>query len=310
VLDGLKAEPLLVLDSGNALFRAPGVSDDAARRRARFILSTMGKLGTRAMAVGPRDLSAGVDFLDEAAKAAGVQALSANLRKGGALAFPAASSFSVNGVTVAVVGVTAPGPLAGLAGVTASPTLPAVRAALKGLRKRDLTVVMAATSYADALQLAQALDGDVDLVIQSGEFRGAQPPQRVEGGSAYVLASAQRGQALAKVELSLGSSKGRLVDLTSADRDRQQLTFLDSQLETLEARLAAAKGAPGAKDLEATRAQLRARRRALQLQLDQQVAPTARTMRQVWINLSSDVKDDPALKAEVLEHEPSSAGAH
>lgn len=310
MLESLKAEPLLVLDSGNALFRSPGVSDEPMRKRARFVLSTMGKLGTKAMAVGERDLPGGVDFLAETAKAAGVQLLSANLRKDGKPAFDASATFTVNGVTVAVVGVTAPVAFPDLPGVTVEPTLASVKAALKGLKKRDVTIVLAATSYGDSLQLAQELKNDVDFVIQSGEFRGSQPPQKVEGGSAYLLASAQKGQALSKVELTLGSTKGGFVDLTSIDRDRQQLGFVENQIKTIDTRIKAAKDQAGTKDLRATRDLLRERRKALQKSVDRQVSPTARTMKQTWLILGNDVKDDEALKAEVLKYEPTYAGAH
>lgn len=310
MLESLKGEPLLVLDSGNALFRAPGVSDEPMRQRARFILDAMGRLGTKAMAVGVRDLPGGVDFLKETAKAAGVQLLSANLKKDGKPAFDGTATYTVNGVTVGIVGVTAPGALPDLPGVTADATLPAVKAALKSLKKRDVTIVLAATSYADALQLAQELKAQVDFVIQSGEFRGSQPPQQIEGGSAYVMASAQKGQALSKVELSLGSAKGGFIDLTTVERDKQQLTFVESQLKTIEDRIKAAKDPAGTKDLKATRDLLSDRRKALKANVDKQVSPTARTMKQTWLLLGSDVKDDEALKAEVLKYEPTYAGAH
>lgn len=310
MLDSLKGESLLVFDSGNALFRATGVSDEPMRKRAAFILSTMGKLGTKVMAVGARDLPGGVDFLKGAAKAAGVQLLSANLKKDGKPAFDASATFTVNGVTVGLVAVTAPGAFPDLPGVTADATLPAVKAALAGLKKRDVTIVLAATSYADALQLAQELKSDVDFVIQSGEFRGSQPPQKVEGGSAYVLASAQKGQALSKVELTLGSAKGGFVDLSSIDRDKQQLGFVQNQIKTLDDRIKAAKDPAGTKDLRATRALLVDRKKALQKNVDQQVSPKARTMKQAWLVLDREVKDDEALKAEVLVYEPTYAGPH
>ncbi|MEW5741710.1 MAG: hypothetical protein AB1938_22515 [Myxococcota bacterium] len=310
MLDGLKDGPLLVLDSGNALFRATGVSDAPMRERARFIMDVMGRLGTRGMAVGTRDLPGGIDFLKEASTASGVKLLSANLKKDGKPVFDASATFTVSGVKVGVIGLTAPGPLPDLPGVTVDPTVPAAKAALKKLGKRDVTIILAATSYADALQLAQELKSQVDFVIQSGEFRGSQPPQKVEGGTAYVLASAQKGQALSKVELSLGSGAGGFIDLSAIDRDKQQLTFVDAQLKTLDDRIAAAKDPAGTKDLKATRDMLRERRKALQRTVDQQVSPTAKTMKQTWIVLTADVRDDDALKAEVLKYEPTYAGAH
>jgi 2',3'-cyclic-nucleotide 2'-phosphodiesterase (5'-nucleotidase family) len=310
VLDGLKDGPLLVLDSGNALFGAAGVSDQPMRERARFILDVMGRLGTRAMAVGVRDLSGGIDFLKEASAASGVKLLSANLKKDGKPVFDATATFTVGGVTVGVVGLTAPGPVPDLPGVSVEPTLPAAKAALKTLGIKDVTILLAATPYADALQLAQELKSQVDFVIQSGEFRGTQPPQRIEGGKAYVLASAQRGQALSKLELDLGPGAGAFVDLSAIERDKQQLAFVDTQIKTLDDRIAVAKDPAGTKDLKATRELLRERRKALQRTIDQQVPPKAKTMKQTWIILGADVRDDEAIKAEVLKYEPTYSGAH
>lgn len=310
MLDGLKGTNVLVLDSGNALFRNAGVATDADKLRASFILDAYAKLGVKAMAAGQRDLSAGVEFLETEAKRAGVKVLSANLVREGKLVFEPSTIIDAGGVKVAVIGLTAVGPVVpNVKTVYGDATVEAAKKALKGLGKRDLTVILAATSYADSLQLAQQLKDDVDFVIQSGEYRGAQPAQKVDGSNAWVLASAQKGQALAKLQLALGAGK-TFLDLSTSDRDKQQLDFVSKQIKTLEDRIKAAKDKTAAADLNATLASLRQRRAELQKAADTKVAPNARTLKLDWVVLSSDVKDDPAMKAEVLKIDPAYEGAH
>jgi 2',3'-cyclic-nucleotide 2'-phosphodiesterase (5'-nucleotidase family) len=309
-LDSLSGA-VLALDSGNALFRNGGAATDDDKARAHFILDVMGREGVRAMAVGARDVSGGLDFLLAEGKRSKVKLLSANLKRGGVAVFDAAVVLDVSGLKVAVVGVSAPGPLVPNAtDVVAEPTVAAVKAALAKLGKRDLTVVLSATTYADAMQLAGALKGQADFVIQSGEFRGTQPPQLIDGTDVYLLASGQRGQALGKLQLDLGSGSGPFVDLSSVDRDRQQLEFVSSQLKTLEQRLAAVKDQGIAGDLKKARDQLRAREDSLKKAVAAPVAKGARSLKLDWVVLGSDLKDDPALKAEVLKFEPSFAGQH
>lgn len=305
-LEGAKGPNVLVLDAGNALFRNAGNASPEDQVRARFVLEQMGKLGTRAMSVGVRDLSAGLDFLVGEAKKSSVKLLSCNLQRGGKPVFDASMIVEVGGVKVALVGVSAPGPIViGAPDVAAVGTVEAVRGALKKLGKHDLTLVLAASNYADSLELAQQLKGQVDFVVQSGEFRGTQPPQRIEGSDTFVFASAQKGQALGKLTFDPGAGKGHVTDLTAAESDRQQLEFVKGQVATLEGRLKAAKDPKAKADLERTMQSIRERQAALTRTVS--VPAGARTMKLEWLVLNSSVADDPALKAEVLKIEPSYA---
>jgi 2',3'-cyclic-nucleotide 2'-phosphodiesterase (5'-nucleotidase family) len=311
VLAGLKGAKLLALDSGNALFRNVGVATEADRLRAHFILDVMGRQGVKAMAVGPRDLSAGAEFLHHEATLSRVKVLSANLKRGGALVFDDAVMLDAGGLKVAVVGVSAPGPIApNEPELVAEPTEAAVRATVAKLGKRDLTIVLAATSYRDAMQLAGALKGQVDFIFQSGEFRGTQPPQRIDETNVFLFASGQRGQALGKLTVDLGSGKGPFFDLSSTERDRQQLQFVTSQVATLDQRIAAARDKTAVSELKKVRLQMKARQETLKKSIEGLVAQGARTLKLDWVVLGSDVKDDAALKQEVLKYEPSFAGAH
>ncbi len=301
----------MALDSGNALFRNAGGANEEDRRRAHFILGVMGRLGTKAMAVGARDLSAGSQFLAGEGKSSGVKLLSANLRRQGKPVFDVSTTVKIGGLQVAVLGVSAPGPIApNEAEVLAEPTVASVREVLGKLGKRDVTVLLAATSWADAMQLAETFKGTVDFVIQSGEFRGTIPPQRIEGSDTFVFASGQKGQSMGKLDLTWGS-KGPVVDLSAVERDRQQLELVTSQLASIEGRLKANRDPNQKAALEATVAQFRARVDELGKTVrSASGAHPGRTLKLDWVVFSTAVKDDEALKAEVLKVEPSYAGSH
>jgi 2',3'-cyclic-nucleotide 2'-phosphodiesterase (5'-nucleotidase family) len=305
VLEQLASPHLLVLDSGNALFANAGVASAEELKRATFIFNVMDELGTRAMAVGQRDLSGGTAFLESLTKGHALRVLSANLMRDGRRVFDASTVFQIGGVSVALIGVTAPGPVVpNDSSVMATPTVAATRAALKQLGKREVTVVLAATSYADAMQLSQELGSDVDFIVQSGEFRGAQPPQRVSSGSSLLLASAQKGQALANLELTVGSKSGPFIDVAVAERHEQQLTLIDSQMKSLETRLKMAKDSAGRQDIQETMGQLQQRKRELGKPMALAQAKTARLAKLEWLALGAHIVDDAGLKTRVAEFEP------
>lgn len=297
-----------MVDAGNLLFRAPEPADVPAKQRAALILEQLGKLGLKALVAGPKDLSAGADFLKEKARAAGVAVVSANLRRGGKPVFPASAVLPVAGQRVAVIGLTAPGSVAGEPSLEGTPVVAALREALAALGPHDLTVVLAAIPYGDALQLDAELEGKVDLVIQSGELRGTLPPQRLDHG-ALLLSGGQRGQALGLAELSL-AGKGPLLDLSDQSRQQQQLDFLDSQIKNLLERREKITDAAARRDFDKTLAELKQRRAEQAKQVDRARAVKGRSANVRWVVLDSGYADDPAIKAEVLKVEPTYQGLH
>ncbi|MFT3707322.1 MAG: 5'-nucleotidase [Archangium sp.] len=302
---------LVVLDSGNALFANAGVASDVDRKRATFVFGVMEELGTRAMAVGQRDLSSGTAFLESLAKGKKLKLLSANLRRDGKPIFDASTIIDQGGVKVAIVGLTAPGPVApNEANVAALPTVEAAKAAIAALGPHDLTVIMCATSYADAMQLSTELKGKVDFIIQSGEFRGTQPPQRLDDASPVLLASAQKGQALGKLDVALGSGKGPFTDLSILDRDKQQAVFVGEQIKTLEERLKLSKDKAATEQLKGTLVEMKKRKAELEAGLAKKITPGSRSFGFTWTTLGSDVADDAKLKARVLEIDPAYSGSH
>ncbi len=206
-----KGGPVLVLDSGNALFKFPqSTGDPTEKPRAELLLKQMDAMGTSVMAVGARDLTLGLDYLKSGAKGLKMKLLSANLvDKAGKPVFPASTVLTSGGLKVGVVGASPEGPLPGADG---QPMAPAVLAEAKRLREKDkvdVVVVLAAAPYGVVRKFAEAAEG-VDFVIQSHEGRGAGVAYR--DGLATLVPSGERGRQLARLELSV-DGPGQFRDL-------------------------------------------------------------------------------------------------
>jgi 2',3'-cyclic-nucleotide 2'-phosphodiesterase (5'-nucleotidase family) len=297
-----------VLDAGNALFRVPGGDASAALERARLVLRLSGEMGTRVLAVGQRDLQGGVPFLVDEAKKAGVQLVSTTLRAKatGAPLFPRSLLLTHEGLRVAVLATSGLGDVPGAADVTSADAVGALLAELPKLPRRDLTLVVATGGYREAMTVAERLSGKVDLVVQSGEYRGAAEPQRV--GDAYVLASGDRGRALGVLTLNLAGPRGPFADLNEGARDQELLANLEQQLASVDERLAKASDADGRRALERLRRDMKARRDEQAKRVKRLVA--GRTLKLDWHNLGADVPDDVEVKRAVLAVEPTYGSSH
>ena len=295
--------PVLVLDAGNALFRTPNFSDDRpAEERATFILSTMGKLGTVAMAAGLRDMSAGIDFLKKTAAAAKVPILSVNLEMGGKLVFPASLTTTVNGLRVGIVGVSPPGKVGAVAGAQAGPTTLAVAEAGRLRPKVDVVVVLGAIALADALQLAKQAGKSVDFILQSSESRGEGNAQ--QNGEVFVFPTGERGRQLGQLALQI-SGKGPFFDLSQIERNTRTLELIDRQKGEAERRIQDASDPKVRAALASTLAHFEERTAALRSQVaSADSSPKKRTLTLSFTNLGADVVDDPVLKAIVAKLEP------
>ena len=292
-----------MLDAGNALFKSAATSDEQARKRAEFILRSMGELGTSAMAVGSRDLAAGPEFLKKAAARARVQLLSANLADGsGKLLFSASTKLSVGGVRVGLLGIS---PLQDADGIRGRPPVQAALAEARKLRgKVDLLIALAAVPYADALQLSKEAGSAVDFILQSHESRGTGIPQG--DGSNYVIPTGERGRQLGRLELDLSGS-GRWVDAGQRARNEQLIKVLDAQIAEAHKRFDS--GSPEVKQsLSQTMQSFQARRDSLAKE-SSSFAKGPRSLKLDFLTLGSEYPDDPALKAQVavLEPQPSTS---
>lgn len=304
--------PLLIVDAGNALFKAPGLNEKADRARAQLIFSAMAKMGTVAMAVGARDLNAGPAWLkDQAGLHKQLKLLSANLTDAsGKLLFAPSAIIEVGGKKVALIGVSpassakkgGPDFLGGAKGL---PITAAVVAEAKKLRAQsELIVVLAAVPYADSLQLSREAGSAVDFIIQSHEGRGQGAAQRGEGN--ILMPGGERGRMLGKLTLDLGKS-GPFVDLQEIERDRQTLSILETQLGEVKGRLDKATDEGAKAQLARTLGQFKERQRQVKARLAVASKAGGRQMNLEWIPLSPELNADPAMDAEVKKIEPHGA---
>lgn len=280
------------------------MDDEAARKRAKFILHKYGALGVKAMAVGARDLNASTPWLQREAKEAGVTLLSANLfGTDNTLAFAASTIVEAGGVKVGFIGATAAGPHGDF---TAKPALPLIKAEAAKLRgKTDLIVVLAAVTYGDSLQLSNDLKAAVDFIIQSNENRGISMAQKGPGN--FVLPSGERGRHVARVDLNL-SGKGALSDIGELERNAQVLKILDKQLEEVRRRKALAKEPALKAELAKTEGEFHKRKK--QQLAAQGGAKADRTFKLQFVGLGSDVKDDPDWRKEIDRIDPPAGRGH
>ena len=296
-----------MLDAGNALFLGAGQVGKLEKDRAAFIMATMGKLGTRAMGVGHRDLSAGTEWLAKEAKKAGVTLLSANLRVDGKPVFPGSTVVEVNGVKVGLVGITMPGPVPGQPNAVALPSLAAAKEELAKLPAGlDLRVIIAPTPYADALQLAAELKSGLDLVLETGDGR---VPSLQKVNQNYLASPGERGRQLHKLTLGL-EGKGAFVDLDDIARSKELLDRAEANLKVITARRDAAQGEWEKAQTNQTIAELTARRDELKKAVDQGAAKGARTIQAEAVNLDTTLTDDPELKKKILQYEPTGSAPH
>ncbi|HEY0092695.1 MAG TPA: hypothetical protein VGB96_00155, partial [Archangium sp.] len=108
--------PVVLMDSGNALFREPTRREEPlVQQQAELVLEQMEAQGTVAMAVGERDLSLGLSYLQKATRTRKkMKLLSANLvDKAGKAPFAASLVVEAGGLKVGVVGVSPEGTPAG-----------------------------------------------------------------------------------------------------------------------------------------------------------------------------------------------------
>jgi 2',3'-cyclic-nucleotide 2'-phosphodiesterase (5'-nucleotidase family) len=292
----------LLLDSGNALWKVGAAPDSESRKRAEFVLRTMGKLGTAAMAAGARDLVAGAGWLKSQAERARVPVLSANLVDAhGKPIFPASTVVEIAGKKVALIGASPSAPFEGAKG---GPIAASVLAEAKKLRpKSDIVVVLAAVPYADALQLSREAGNAVDFILQSHEGRGQGPLQRGDGN--WVATSGERGRQLGRLVIDAGD--GPFVDGGQIRRNQQALGLLDTQIGQVKKRIELASDGSSRSALEATLRQFTDRKSQVQSELQAAQKAGGRKVALDWLTLGPEFREDPALDAEVKRIEPAGA---
>ncbi len=313
-LERAQGLPLVLMDAGNALFKETTRREDPlVQQRAELVLEQMEALGTVAMAVGERDLSHGLSYLQKAARARSkkMKLLSANLvDKAGKAPFAASMVVEAGGVKVGVVGVSPEGTPAGEPGLTGRPPKEAALAEahkLRQARKVDVVVVLAAIPYQEAVKLALLANEAVDFVVQSHDAKGIGIGELV-GSHAAIFPAGERGKQLARLELSV-DGPGPSKDLGSGSRARQQLRVVETNLQRANERLASTRDEPTRAELTRTIVELEGRLRQLETEVEVKAPEGGRAHQLSYVTLGLAVADDPALKQRVEQLQPSGAAS-
>ena len=235
---------VLVLDAGG--FFPMSMHE---REAAPFMLAEMSRMGTRAAGVGQSELRFGYAFAREAAQAAGVPLLCANLMlyQGEQPAFESERVVQSSGVRVGVFGLLREdaylGP--GHDSLRVAPVLPAARGAVERLRAQGAQVVVALAQLGRAASesLAVQVPG-IDLVVSGS---GVPVEDRaIHAGRASILHGGAQGWSMGLAEVrmdakgSVRSIDARTVELGPDVRtDRAMAARVQVFEDSLNARLRA-----------------------------------------------------------------------
>lgn len=306
--------PVVLMDSGNALFRETAPRPEAVvKQRAELVLEQMEAQGTVAMAVGERDLSQGLSYLRKATggRSRKMRLLSANLvDKAGKAPFAASLVVEAGGLKLGVVGVSPEGTPAGEPTLKGRPPVEAALAEAKRLRqgrKVDAVVVLAAVPYQEAVKMALLANDAVDFVVQSHDARGMGIGELV-GSHTAVFPAGELGKQVARLELSV-DGPGPSVDRGSGSRGRQQLQAVEDNLLQTNKRLASTRDERARAELTRTLVELEGRLRQLETELEVKAPKGGRAHQLSYVTLGLAVADDPVLKQRVEQLEPSGSAA-
>lgn len=288
----------MVLDAGDALFPSPGKPDDRALAHARFIASEMGALRTAAMAVGERDLSAGVDWLLEQAKEAKVPLVSANLqRQDGSHPFAPSVLVKAGADQVGIIGLHVPaGP--GPGGLVATDPVAAAKAEVAKLKEKGADVIVALVHGRSADGRSVAGVEGIDFLIPSHEGQMALPYQPVPGHAWFIGAGA-RGRQVELVEV-WPKGTGPMQDAGAGARYASERAYVEARLVDAKRRLE--KAEPDAKaGLEKMIASLQGRIGELDQKIASAGGVSGRRFQAQEISLGKEVADQPQVAERLAE---------
>jgi hypothetical protein len=221
--------PTLFVDAGSSLFdvdKVPPHRADQETLKADLIVKTYTeRLQVAAWGLGPSDLGMGPQAVRPPRQAVNVAASS-----GVALEPP--KVIDAGGAKIGVFGVVAPDALDAIDAKTVNDPAPAATAAAADLRAKGAQVVVAlvqARSKRDAVALVRGVKG-IDLAV-AGLGALAPEPDKMDAraeqvGDAWLVIPANRGQIVAKIELTVRPGTGALIDAigpAAAEAERAKL---------------------------------------------------------------------------------------
>ena len=221
--------PYLVVDGGDLFFsKAQLDGDDLATEkiRARTLVEGFNRIGTDAVAIGEKDLAAGLSFLQSLAEAAQFPLLSANLTdEQGKLLFAPYTIVQKGELRIGLVGASSAIPAGD--GYRSQPLLPALKKVVKELQSRtDLLVLLFHGQDVDKQQI-MASGLPIHLMLQSHVTRYERKFGR---GSIPTASFGSQGKYLNVITASIKVPGEPLVDLSVHQRT---LDFVASSMKRL-----------------------------------------------------------------------------
>ena len=248
--EGKSAKGYVVLGAGPLLFDEPVVKGDETTQAtwsAEAMAAAMKDIGLVAWAPGANDWATGAEALGRYRDQSGAALLAANLK--GAPGAVSSVVREVAGLKVGVVGVADPkGRTGGYPeGVSATPPLEAIKAAIEDVKKQGARILvgLAALPRGEALRLADSVPELHVLVVgkpsESGHTNDLPKPP-VLAGSTLVVEAANHLQSVGMVDLFIGGdAKDAKAPIVFKDAGgvakAEEILSLSSRIRELEARI-------------------------------------------------------------------------
>ena len=193
--------PVLLLDAGNSLFSGTRKDLNAASE-GRITVEAMNLMGYDAMAIGPRDVAAGLELLQARLSEAKFAVISANLMVGGKLLAQPYVLVEKDGIRIAIIGMTSPD-LQGNESVQVLDPLETARQYVQELRSQaDVVVVLSNLGPSAEQMLADSVPG-IDVVVGGGS---GSPSRAISSAKGVALVRAGGlGEYLGVTEIGLSS---------------------------------------------------------------------------------------------------------
>ena len=206
------AKPFLTLDAGNLLFKEPAINPSQAEQEkmaARAIVEAYDLSGFQAVAVGSRDLSAGLDFLRSVSAKGKFTWLSANLvdtstRKP---IFTPSISLPAGAIKAFVIGLTGPASLSAADNATILPWDQVLPALLdEAVSKSDMVILLSNLPVAENERIALAYSS-IHLIIRSREADSTVLSEPVKVNNTIIVSTTPQGKKIGVMDVSWQPSK-------------------------------------------------------------------------------------------------------
>jgi len=184
--------PVLVLDSGNLLFRPGTPAGREDLDNAQCLLNCAGRMHTAALNVSARDCAAGADFLKK--NAAATALISSNLQDGttGEPLFAPFLTTALSGVRIGIFGLTGRDGSSAAHGIRVEDPAASARRAVSALQRADCDVIVLLSQLTGEQnrQLLAEVSG-IHFVLGSCDEPPDDSPARA--GDGYTIAPGQHG---------------------------------------------------------------------------------------------------------------------